>query len=216
MRCIGIFIIFVLVIVVLFIFIKGVAMLGLSLFADFVSKEQEDSLLKLIDSQQWSEELSRRVQHYGYRYNYSTRKVEVCKEGILKELSQPLLRFNLHAVDLFDGSLESEMVDDGFLRPTQVIVNEYNAGEGISAHVDADCFGDMIAVISLGSGTVMRFTHVDTGEEESYYIPPRSLLIMEGEARTKWKHEIPKRQRDLIDGKFIPRNRRVSITYRTV
>lgn len=210
------FIIFVSVIVVLFIFIKGVAMLGLSFFADYVSKEEEKSLLKLIDSQEWSSELSRRVQHYGYRYNYASRKVEVCETGILKDLCHPLLRFNLHAVDLFDGSYDSQDYDDGFLNPTQVIVNEYNAGDGISAHVDADCFGDRIVVLSLGSGTVLRFTHVDTGEEESYYIPARSLLIMEGEARTKWKHEIPKRRSDMVDGKFIPRERRVSITYRTV
>lgn len=196
-------------------------MQGLSLFSDYISSKEEIALIELIDSQDWSQELSRRVQHYGFKYNYSTRKVEVCSQGILKDLSHPLLRFNLHAVDLFDGSHDSQDFDgenfkDDFLNPTQVIVNEYFPGQGISSHIDSDVFGEKIAVISLGSGTTIRFTHSTTSEVESFFIPPRSLLIMEGIARTKWKHEIQKRHRDLVDGKFIPRERRVSITYRTV
>ena len=189
---------------------------GLIFFADYISKEEEKFYLELIDSQAWSRELSRKVQHYGYRYNYSTRKVEVCDTGILDKLCLPLMKYNWTYSELYDGSMDVEEYNDGCIHPNQVIVNEYNPGEGISAHVDADCFGDRIVVLSLGSGTVLRFTHVDTGEEESYYIPPRSLLIMEGDARTKWKHEIPKRRSDMVDGKFIPRERRVSITYRTV
>ena len=33
----------------------------------------------------------------------------------------------------------------------QAIVNEYEPGQGIAPHVDRDCFGPVVATVSLGS-----------------------------------------------------------------
>ena len=47
-------------------------------------------------------------------------------------------------------------------------------------------------------------------------IPQRSLYVMQDEARYKWKHAIPPRKKDKIDGNIQHRERRLSITYRKV
>ena len=39
----------------------------------------------------------------------------------------------------------------------QMIVNAYEAGAGISAHIDLSAFDDAIVAISLGSTCVMQF-----------------------------------------------------------
>ena len=43
---------------------------------------------------------------------------------------------------------------------TQLIVNEYTPGQGISAHTDAKIFGDNIITLSLGSHCGFVFTKI--------------------------------------------------------
>ena len=44
---------------------------GLQYVPDFLNRDQERKLLYKIDEQEWMTELSRRVQHYGFKYPYS-------------------------------------------------------------------------------------------------------------------------------------------------
>ena len=101
---------------------------GLVLLEDFVSVEIAADLLKAIDALPWRADLKRRVQHYGYLYDYRRR--------------------NLNA-DLQLGPL------------------------------------------------------------------PR-WLVLRGEARYHWRHSIPARKTDVIDGVRVARTRRVSVTFRCV
>jgi len=73
----------------------------------------------------------------------------------------------------------------------QVIINEYQPGQGISPHIDCEkCFGPSIFIISLGSQVVMEFTQ--TGEvKKEIVLALRSLTMLYGEARSIWKHSIP-------------------------
>ncbi|MEQ1706269.1 MAG: alpha-ketoglutarate-dependent dioxygenase AlkB [Rickettsiales bacterium] len=90
-------------------------------------------------------------------------------------------------------------------------------GQGISAHIDyVPCFGATIAIISLGSHCVMDFTNSNTGEKAPALLAQRSLVILSGDARYIWKHSIANRKTDKYDGEVIQRNRRVSLTFRTV
>jgi hypothetical protein len=52
---------------------KGVP--GLIFGKYFMTKEEESNLITLIDKEVWSTELSRRVQHYGFKYDYKARTV---------------------------------------------------------------------------------------------------------------------------------------------
>lgn len=48
---------------------------GATLIDDFVSVGREQELLSFIDEALWLQDLSRRVQHYGWRYDYKARRV---------------------------------------------------------------------------------------------------------------------------------------------
>ncbi|MEL6310548.1 MAG: alpha-ketoglutarate-dependent dioxygenase AlkB, partial [Chloroflexota bacterium] len=88
---------------------------------------------------------------------------------------------------------------------------------GISPHVDCEpCFDDTILSLSLGSACLMDFTHIEGQHTNSILLAPRSLLIMAGEARYDWKHGIAARKSDVVDGKRIARQRRISLTMRKV
>jgi len=63
------------------------------------------------------------------------------------------------------NKIATQLNKDGLceLVPDQVIINEYQPGQGISPHIDCErCFGPRIFIISLGSQAVMEFTQ--TGE----------------------------------------------------
>lgn len=75
-----------------------------------------------------------------------------------------------------------------------ITINEYKPGHGITPHIDASYFGPVIAIFSLGGSATMMLTPPDPGRTESplppQFIPPRSLVILSGEARKTWKHAI--------------------------
>lgn len=68
--------------------------------------------------------------------------------------------------------------------------------QGICAHVDLLRFEDGIAIVSLESSCVMHFSSVEETVSEiartkiPVHLTPGSLVLMSGEARYLWKHEI--------------------------
>ncbi|KAK6940968.1 Alpha-ketoglutarate-dependent dioxygenase AlkB-like, partial [Dillenia turbinata] len=106
----------------------------------------------------------------------------------------------------------------------QLIVNVYQPGEGICAHVDLMRFEDGIAVVSLESSCVMHFTRVDSdmdgheqeGKKIPVYLTPGSLVLMWGEARYLWKHEINRKPGFQVwRGEEIQQRQRTSVTLRS-
>lgn len=178
---------------------------GLTTISDYLSPSEHDQLLNLIDQQPWLTDLKRRVQHYGYRYDYKSRSVDPSMYlGPLPKWIAPLAR-RLHHDELIRKI------------PDQLIVNEYEPGQGIASHVDCiPCFGDTIISITLGSACVMTFTNIKTQEEIPVLLEPRGLIVMQGEARYDWKHGIALRKSDIFQGQIIKRGRRVSLTFRSI
>jgi len=178
---------------------------GARVVQGFAQPEQEEDLLAQVDASGWRSDLKRRVQHYGWRYDYLARRVT--EDMALGALPDWLARL-----------AEIVGAESGFERkPDQVIINEYLPGQGISAHVDCEpCFGPTIASMGLGGSAQMTFKHRSNGNRYSLTLQPRMLLILSGEARYDWTHEIPARKSDLIDGGRHARTRRVSLTFRTV
>ena len=95
----------------------------------------------------------------------------------------------------------------------QIIVNEYQPGQGIAPHVDCPrSFRSPIISLSLGSGIEMEFKR---GERvERLYLQPRSLIVLQGAARYDWTHAIRPRKNDVIASHRVARQRRISITFR--
>ena len=48
---------------------------GFRYIEDYINDNQHDWLLNQIDKNPWLEDLKRRVQHYGFKYDYKARKV---------------------------------------------------------------------------------------------------------------------------------------------
>lgn len=178
---------------------------GIQLLPCHISAEEESTLISQVDSRVWSNELSRRVQHFGYRYDYRKRAVDPSMRlGPLPDWLQQ------QATGLFENGIFEKV-------PDQVIVNEYLPGQGIAAHVDCEpCFGPVIASLSLGAPILMSFGRRRTREIIEVDLPPMSLLVLSGEGRNEWTHSIPARKADVLGGRSRPRARRISLTFRTV
>ncbi len=178
---------------------------GLKYIPAYLSPTEQTDLLATIDAGAWITDLKRRVQHFGYVYDYKKRAVDPAMYlGALPDWAQVIAE-RLHA----DGHAPA--------LPDQVIVNEYQPGQGIAPHVDCvPCFGDTILSISLGSACVMDFAPLRGSDKLSLLLEPGSLVIMQGESRYQWKHGIAPRKSDLVDGRSVARGRRVSLTLRKV
>ena len=171
---------------------------GLIELNNFISVDEEKTLLENIDKCAWNTSLSRRTQHYGYVYNYSKGSILTPTKEIPEWMDYLIERLSPYV---------SQQIN-------QAIINEYIPGVGIAPHIDAKTFGDTIISISLGSKCIMEFTR--DGEKIEKVLNRQSCIILQGESRNVWKHSIPARKSDVINGVKTNRNRRVSITFRHV
>lgn len=179
---------------------------GLELYFDFIDKVQEIELIKQIDNSKWLNDLTRRVQHYGYKYDYKSRKID--NSFFLGELPNWLK-------GLAQKITENNLID--FI-PDQAIINEYESGQGIAPHIDCEpCFGDTIISLSLGSTCVMNYENEPNSKNKiGIFVEPRTLLLMKKESRYNWYHGIPQRKTDKFNNENFKRERRISITFRKV
>ena len=178
---------------------------GLTYVPEYITFEEQNQLIHAIDQQEWSLKLKRRVQHYGYRYDYKNGSLaSAIYLGALPDWAEYI------ASRLFNDKLTEKAFD-------QLIVNEYQPGQGIISHVDCvPCFGNTIISLSLGSPCVMDFTHSQTQQKISLLLSPGSLVVMHREARYLWQHGIAPRKKDKYKGTEITRTRRISMTFREV
>ncbi len=154
----------------------------------------------------WRRDLERRVQHYGWRYDYGARAITRDMQiGPLPDWLTGITR-RLAATGLFDRL------------PDQVIVNEYLPGQGIAMHNDREGFGPAVAMVSLGDAWQMDLRPAGTGVDanQTVRLEKGSALVLVGEARSEWMHGIARRKSEPGPAGRIPRKRRVSLTFRTV
>ena len=178
---------------------------GARLVPDIVTEAEEQRILLRIAEAPWLTDLSRRVQHYGYRYDYRGRIAG-------RPASAPAFpRWAAAMADrlrpLFDGRL-----------PEQCIVNEYRPGQGIGMHADHPSFGPVVVSLSLGAAWRMHFrprngrpyVRYGLASDEVAMLPRRSALFLSRDARTRWMHGI-----DPADSSRQAETR-VSATFRTL
>lgn len=178
---------------------------GLHYIPSFIDAEEQRDILTLADTKVWLTDLKRRTQHYGYKYDYTKKRIDSS--------------MNLGPLPWWLKVYTKRLVEEGLFQsePDQVIINEYLPGQGISRHVDCvPCFTDTVASLSLGSTCAMDLEHVSSGKKGSMMLDAGSLLVLSGEARYDWMHSIPARKEDVWQGITFTRDRRVSLTFRKV
>jgi alkylated DNA repair dioxygenase AlkB len=178
---------------------------GLAYIPGYIDPEAQQTLLNAIDAALWLSDLRRRVQHYGYRYDYTRKAID---DSLF-----------LGPLPPWAASLAERLHTDGHIAavPDQLIVNEYLPGQGIASHIDCvPCFGDTVLSLSLGGPCVMDLSHARERTVASLLLEPGSLLVLREAARYAWRHGIASRKTDHYAGRTITRRRRVSLTFRTV
>ncbi|MGF7183622.1 alpha-ketoglutarate-dependent dioxygenase AlkB [Tunturiibacter psychrotolerans] len=135
---------------------------------------------------------NRRVISFGLRYDYARRAAKATDgfPAFVADVRNKVAKFAGRKVDEFQ----------------QGGVNQYPPGAGIGWHKDKPQFGVIVGVSLLAPAT-MRFRRAGgTGWiRTSQRLEPRSIYILEGEARTVWEHSVPP-----VDAV------RYSLTFRTV
>ena len=174
---------------------------GLTIMPDWVSECEEHSIMDEIDAEVWDTTIKRRVQHYGFRFQYSRLDVDSTAEATCfpKHCQELLIRPELHGFEF-----------------NQLTINEYWPGIGIASHCDThSAFTDCIAVVSLLADITMDFISHDSTRKVHVCIPRRSLMLMSGDSRYGWRHSIAARKSDRdTSGVLRERSRRVSLTFR--
>jgi len=182
---------------------------GLHYIPNIVPRDLESETMKFFEDDsdaKWfsvgSGEKSRQVMHFGYAYNYRTGSVTeptVSFPSTIKKYVKIL-----HKLNILPKNQKLQ----------QCIINRYEPGQGIGAHIDNNDYGDYVCCFTLGSGATMTFTRED--DTVDVYTQPNSLYIMSGPSRSEWKHEMKGRKNDIIDGMRVARGIRYSVTFRTV
>ncbi|KAK9276520.1 hypothetical protein L1049_006054 [Liquidambar formosana] len=203
---------------------------GIYLLHDFVTAEEQEQLLAAVDDRPWKNLSKRRVQHYGYEFCYETRNINTKQRlGELPSFVSSVLERISSFPSLDDAA---NVVLD------QLTVNEYPPGVGLSPHIDThSAFEGLIFSLSLAGPCIMEFRRYSGGVwlskpaastdmklenpnnclRRAIYLPPRSMLLLSGEARYAWHHYIPHHKVDMVKESMIRRgSRRVSFTFRKV
>ncbi len=196
---------------------------GFFYFPNVIEPELAGDIIKFLNSQEWkgvsASETGRKVQQYGYEYDYSTRKGSDYKK--IEPIPDILLILQQIGLKIVRELVDKETLDKSLLN--QCIVNKYEPKQGISAHIDKESFGPVVICFTLGSGTTMTFTTIKNREKVviEKYVGPNSVYLMTGDSRYEWKHEIKSRLTDEIGGVTgfrgkIRRGTRLSVTFRSV
>ncbi|KAG2382869.1 hypothetical protein C9374_004836 [Naegleria lovaniensis] len=190
---------------------------------NYISEDEEEKILQLIDSKKWCHEICRRTQMYGYTYYHTRHNIPTMQPKVESESEY-------HHLDLkeFDWLIDRMVHRDGLYKfdlgnPTQCLVNEYVGTQGISSHVDnPGPFGDIITLISLNKPIYMVLKLVENENiQTKILLEPRSLFVMKDDSRFKWKHGITHMKQVYIPstGETLIRDetyRRISLTFRYI
>ncbi|KEG09352.1 hypothetical protein DQ04_05361000 [Trypanosoma grayi] len=92
-------------------------------------------------------------------------------------------------MNLVERIEQDDIVPRGWLN--NQTANLYEPGDFIRAHIDnLFVYDDIFAIVSLGANALLRFVHVQNGEELDVIVPDGSLYIMSGPARYVYFHMV--------------------------
>lgn len=168
---------------------------GFSYTPDFISKEEESELLKIISLEKFTSfemygvEAKRKIIHYGMKYDFLSRTATRIEQSPswLSELKRRC-----------EDVLSKEI--------SQMLVTHYPVGSAIGWHFDAPPFESLMGISLMNSCRfLLRKGTPGNWVKSEVELEARSAYVISGEARTRWEHHIPPVKAE-----------RYSITFRTL
>ncbi|KAJ4847443.1 hypothetical protein Tsubulata_030687 [Turnera subulata] len=191
---------------------------GLWLCRNFLSPQQQTTLLSAVQNEGWfADGSNNQAMRFGELPSWAVELSCTIGGAVLSgaHICEPT-----HSM-CSEKELPSLFPSELFSREPlfdQLIVNVYQPGEGICAHVDLMRFEDGIAIVSLESPCVMHFTPAAEDQPLKVipvHLTPGSLVLLSGEARYLWMHEINRKPGFQVwEGRELSQQRRTSITLR--
>lgn len=186
---------------------------------NFITSEEEKHILNnfySVPKPKWTYLSNRRLQDYGGVPS---------EKGMIPEKIPNWLNIymnKIHDLNLFEGKT-----------PNQVLMNEYEPGQGIMPHTDGPLFYPTIATISCSSHTVLEFLENNESRKVlcKVLLEPLSLVIVKDDLYSKYLHSISEKKLDTLAedcvnlplcgtkrniGDVLERSTRVSLTIRNV
>jgi alkylated DNA repair dioxygenase AlkB len=188
---------------------------GMRVFEEIISPELEEMIIQAVENPDNSAHVQPHrnftVWEYGWIYNNGRIAYELDETRRADDIPFAMLElFRVVTTYLKAIGVETEFDLD------HCMVNRYHPGEGIFSHIDdVNFWGDWVVGVCIGSGATMEMTGPNN-EKESIFLFPRSVYLLESDARFRWKHEIPARNADNVGGVMIPRGVRYALTYREI
>jgi alkylated DNA repair dioxygenase AlkB len=151
---------------------------------NILSEEEEASLVASLDTLQLKPFAfhghlgNRRVTSFGLGYDYARRRVEPADALplFLTELRKKAAAFAGRSIEEFQ----------------QAGVNQYPPGAGIGWHKDKPQFGVIVGISLLAPATLrLRRASGKSWIRRSHELKPRSIYLLDGEARIEWEHSVP-------------------------
>ncbi|XP_002131961.2 alpha-ketoglutarate-dependent dioxygenase alkB homolog 7, mitochondrial-like [Ciona intestinalis] len=180
--------------------VKSIAAEHFSLFTNFITSEEETSLITEIDTK-W-----RRLK---YQKGHWDNAIQDYRELEIRDWRRP----NASIIQ----RIQEVAFDDGDVKNNLIHVLDLSPIGFINPHVDSTRFcGRVIAGLSLLSPCVMKYTHKDDASIWfQALLPPKSLYIMRDRVRYEFEHEILKNEDSLFKGEKVNKSRRVSLLCRS-
>ena len=176
---------------------------------EFPSEEEKALVMSFSadEDHQWLFEGHRTMLHFGFRYNPEAKGIEPF---------EPTPPEFVQAIGLRAFSACAQVPPSSLLCPNMWSVARYEPGSGLRSHIDVPQLGPYVLDGSFGSGAEMVFEPrplLDNKKRQKVFLQRRSLLLISGEARDKWKHQIPARDYDTVARRRICRDSRVSLVF---
>lgn len=197
---------------------------GFRYYRSFLTVEEAERIMNIIDSNPWKNAVKRRQQFYGEIYYHTIHDVpeiqpkftcgkngEKSAKNVGLDMSPFQFLIDKFYSELFvdtrssDGRLANLIFgSDKSSFPTQILVNEYVGETGISSHFeDEQAFGPVIATISLLNPIYMTLEKpVDHNNsclnfigQTKVLLEKNSLFIMRDECRYQWRHAITRHRK---------------------
>jgi len=159
---------------------SSIRVAGIYVQSEFITENEEEHLLDRINAIPWVESQSgRRKQDFGPKVNFKKRKIRPdCFLGFPSFVRFLLDRFS--SVPRLRGFRAVELCHLNY---------DPERGSTIDPHLDdAWLWGERLVTVNLGSPAVLTLT--DGPLAVRVALDPRSLVVLSGDARHRWKHAV--------------------------